>query len=242
MRSDDEMERIGTDATSLTKSNPASSRDTESERREKAGLVSVIIPCYKQAHFLAEAIESVLEQTYPHFEIVVVDDGSTDNTSEVASGYYPSEKVRLLRQENKGLSAARNAGLAESRGEYVVFLDADDRLLAEALEVGIRELEAHPECAFVSGHIRRIAADGSPLSTPPQALHNAHVEGDHYLGLLHYNSVWIPGSVMYRRSVFDPVGGFDPSVNGAADYDLYLRIARDYPVHHHGEAVLDYRR
>src|SRR5919199_4520 len=208
----------------------------------EAELVSVVIPCYNQAHFLREAIESVLEQTYPHFEIVVVDDGSTDNTSEVASGYYPSEKVRLLRQENKGLSAARNAGLAESGGEYVVFLDADDRLLAEALEVGVRELEAHPECAFVSGHIRRIAADGSPLRTPPQALHIAHVEGDHYLGLLYYNSVWIPGSVMYRRSVFDSVGGFDPSVNATADYDLYLRIVRDYPVHHHGEVVLDYRR
>jgi hypothetical protein len=120
-------------------------------------------------------------------------------------------------------------------------MDADDRLLAEALEVGVRELEAHPECAFVSGHIRRIAADGSPLRTPPQALHNAHVEGDHYARLLRYNYIWTPGSVMYRRSVFDPVGGFDPSVNATADWDLYLRIARDYPVHHHGEVVLDYR-
>src|SRR5919202_4974837 len=237
MRSDDEMERIGNDATSLTKSYPASSRDIESELREKAGLVSVVIPCYNQAHFLAEAIESVLEQTYPHFEIVVVDDGSTDNTTEVASGYYPSEKVRLLRQENKGLSAARNAGLAESRGEYVVFLDADDRLLAEALEVGIRELEAHPECAFVSGHIRRIAADGSPLRTPPQALHIAHVEGDHYARLLRYNYIETPGTVMYRRSVFDSVGGFITSTEPCEDWDLYLRIARDYPVHQHAEVV-----
>jgi hypothetical protein len=106
----------------------------------------------------------------------------------------------------------------------------------------VRELEAHPECAFVSGHIRRIAADGSPLRIPPQALHKAHVEGEHYLGLLRYNSVWIPGSVMYRRSVFDSVGGFDTSVNGAADYDLYLRITIRFPVRHHGEVVLDYRR
>jgi glycosyltransferase involved in cell wall biosynthesis len=207
----------------------------------EGGLVTVVIPCYNQAHFLGEAIESVLSQTYPHFEIVVVDDGSTDNTSEVASG-YPPDKVRLIRQENKGLSAARNAGLYQSRSEYVVFLDSDDRLLPGALEVGVRELEAHPECAFVSGHIRRIAADGSPLRTPPQALHKAHVEGDHYARLLRYNYIWTPGSVMYRRSVFDSVGGFDPSVNATADWDLYLRVARDYPVHHHGEVVLDYRR
>ncbi len=204
-------------------------------------MVSVVIPCYNQAHFLSEAIESVLSQSYPRFEIVVVDDGSTDNTSEVASS-YPPEKVRLVRQENRGLSAARNAGLAESKGEYVVFLDADDRLLPDALEVGVRELEAHPQCAFVSGHIRRIAADGSPLRTPPQALHSAHLEGDHYARLLRYNYIWTPGSVMYRRTVFDSVGGFDPSVNGAADYDLYLRIARDYPVHYHGEVVAEYRR
>jgi glycosyltransferase involved in cell wall biosynthesis len=218
-------------------------RPPQKERHEdrRAGLVSVVIPCYNQAHFLSEAIESVLSQSYPRFEIVVVDDGSTDNTSEVASS-YPPEKVRLVRQENKGLSAARNAGLAESKGEYVVFLDADDRLLPEALEVGVRELEAHPQCAFVSGHIRRIAADGSPLRTPPQALNKAHIEGDHYARLLRYNYIWTPGSVMYRRTVFDSVGGFDPSVNGAADYDLYLRIARDYPVRHHGEVVLDYRR
>jgi glycosyltransferase involved in cell wall biosynthesis/uncharacterized coiled-coil protein SlyX len=106
----------------------------------------------------------------------------------------------------------------------------------------VRELEAHPECAFVSGHIRRIAADGSPLRIPPQALHKAHVEGDYYTRLLRYNYIWTPGSVMYRRSVFDSVGGFDTSVNATADWDLYLRIARDYPVRHHGEVVLDYRR
>src|SRR5919205_3439354 len=172
----------------------------------KAELVSVVIPCYNQAHFLAEAIESVLEQTYPHFEIVVVDDGSTDNTSEVASGYYPSEKVRLLRQENKGLSAARNRGLAESRGEYVVFLDSDDRLLAEALEVGVGELESHPGCAFVWGRCRFVAADGSPLLR----LEQERVEGDPHIELLRAGPILVP-AVVYRRSIFEVVGGFDES-------------------------------
>ena len=127
---------------------PREGRDPEGV----SGLVTVVIPCYNQAHFLTEAIESVLSQSYPNFEVVVVDDGSTDDTSEVA-GRYP-QKVRLIRQENRGLSGARNTGIGHARGEYVVFLDADDRLLPEALEVGIEQLEAHPECAFVSGHCR----------------------------------------------------------------------------------------
>src|ERR671912_965329 len=123
------------------------SHNTRGGQHVGTGLVSVVIPCYNQAHFLGEAIESVLSQTYPHFEIVVVDDGSTDNTQEVAAR-YPG--VRYIRQENQGLAGARNAGIRRSNGSYLVFLDADDRLLPEALEVGLEHLNAHPECAFVS--------------------------------------------------------------------------------------------
>jgi glycosyltransferase involved in cell wall biosynthesis len=208
----------------------------QEERGAGSGpLVSVVIPCYNQAHFLSEAIESTLSQSYESFEIIVVDDGSTDNTSEVASRY--PQQVRLIRQENRGLSGARNTGLAESEGEYVVFLDADDRLLPGALEVGVRELEAHPECAFVYGHVKLIATDGSLLKIPRQP----YVE-DHYATLLHYNYIRMPAMVMYRRAVFEVVGDFDTSVDATADWDLYLRIAREYPVHHHGEVVAEYRR
>ena len=107
----------------------------EPDLREGLPLVTVVIPCYNQAHFLGEAIESVLSQSYRNFELIVVDDGSTDETSEVASRY---ERVRLFQQENQGLAGARNRGLGEAKGEYVVFLDADDRLLAGALEAGLR--------------------------------------------------------------------------------------------------------
>ena len=92
--------------------------------KPESGLVSVIIPCYNQAHFLDEAIESVLAQTYSNREIIVVDDGSTDNTATVARCHSP---VGYIYQENAGPSAARNTGVKESRGEYLVFLDADDR-------------------------------------------------------------------------------------------------------------------
>jgi glycosyltransferase involved in cell wall biosynthesis len=204
----------------------------------ETALVSVVIPCYNQAHFLPEAIESVLSQSYEEFEVLVVDDGSKDQTAEVASQYVSKDpRVRLIRQENRGLAGARNRGLAESRGEYVVFLDSDDRLQERALEVGVRELASHPECVFVSGHYRPIGADGETYGIPRQA----RVEGDHYLALLRDNYISMPASVMYRRWVFAEVGGFDGSVDAAADWDLYLRVARRYPIYHHGEVVADYR-
>jgi glycosyltransferase involved in cell wall biosynthesis len=198
-------------------------------------LVSVVIPCYNQAHFLGEAIESALAQTYPHLEIVVVDDGSTDNIAAVVAG-YPG--VRCLRQENQGLSAARNTGLRHSIGERLVFLDADDRLLPRAIEVGLAYLRDHSECAFVYGHSRFMAFDGSSFQGPPQP----RVEGDYYLALLQGCPIFATGSVMYRREIFELVGGFEPSLSPAADYDLYYRIARQFPIRCHGETIAEYRK
>src|SRR5918994_6968888 len=132
-----------------------------SRSRPEGGKVSVVIPCYNQARFLGEAIQSVLCQGYPDLEIIVVDDGSTDATGEVASNFAKEDpRVGLVRQENRGLAAARNRGLSEAGGGDVVFLDSDDRLVSGALAVGIRELEANPGCAFVSGLCRKITADG----------------------------------------------------------------------------------
>src|SRR5262245_26551242 len=129
---------------------------------EAAPLVSVVIPCYNQAHFLREAIESVRAQTYPAVEIVVVDDGSADDTSAVAAG-YPG--VRCLRQQNQGLAVARNRGLAISRGDLAVFLDADDRLLPDAIAIGAGMLMSDPSLGFVAGYSRFISGDGQPLPT-----------------------------------------------------------------------------
>ena len=124
-------------------------------------LVSVVIPCYKQAHFLGHAIESVQRQTYPAVEIIVVDDGSPDGTRAVVES-FPA--VNYVRQENKGLSAARNRGLRESQGSYLVFLDADDLLLPDAVAAGLQTLYASgPEYAFVSGHYRWIGPSGEFL-------------------------------------------------------------------------------
>src|ERR671912_91774 len=206
--------------------------------RPEGGKVSVVIPCYNQARFLGEAIQSVLCQGYTDLEIIVVDDGSKDGTEEVASGYAKEDpRVRLIRQENRGLAAARNRGLAEAGGEYIVFLDSDDRLVLEALEVGVRELEAHPRCAFVSGICRKITANGSIVPGWEQF----RVRDDPYLELLRSCPVYVP-AVMYRRSVFDAVGDFDTSYRAAEDYDLYYRILERFPAYCHDTLVAEIRR
>ncbi len=196
-------------------------------------LVSVVVPCYNQAHFLTEAIESVLAQTYPHVDVVVVDDGSADNTETIVGRY---EGVRCVRQENAGLAGARNAGIRNSVGSLLLFLDADDRLLPDAVEVGLDCLRSDPSAAFVYGRSRFISTDGSPLHTPEQLCSD-----EPYLPLLEMCGI-IPGSVLFRRAVFDGGRGFDPSVDASADWDMYLTIARELPVRCHGHAVLEYRR
>jgi len=209
-----------------------------SSSRPEGGMVSVVIPCYNQARFLGEAVQSVLCQGYSYLEIIVVDDGSEDGTEEVASGYAKVDpRVRLIVQENRGLAAARNRGLADTEGEYVVFLDSDDRLVSEALEVGVRELEAHPGCAFVSGICRKITADGSIVPGWEQF----RVRDDPYIELLRSCPVYVP-AVMYRRSVFDAVGDFDTSYKAAEDYDLYYRILERFPVYCHDAVVAEIRR
>jgi cellulose synthase/poly-beta-1,6-N-acetylglucosamine synthase-like glycosyltransferase len=197
--------------------------------------VSVVIPCFDQGHYLAEAIESVLAQTLPAAEVVVVDDGSRDNSFEVA-GRYPS--VHRLRQPNRGAPAARNAGLAASSRECVVFLDADDRLLPQALEVGAGALAKRPHVAFVAGLSQDIAGDGTALPGERQRL----VSQDHYVRLLEDCFIWSGSSIAYRRSALESLGGFDERLVAGDDYDLYLRLARRLPVYCHDAVVTEYRR
>lgn len=198
-------------------------------------MVSVIIPCHNQGRFLAEAIDSAQAQTCRDVEIVVIDDGSTDHTPAVLVG-YPA--VRSIRQDNRGLAAARNIGLHASGGAHVVFLDADDRLRPDALDAEVASLRANPDCGFVYGHVRLIDTHGTALPPLPPA---RCVDTDHYAALLRRNYVWTAGAAMYRRDVLDVVGGFDSRVSPSADFDLNLRVARRYGVRCLDRVVLDYR-
>jgi glycosyltransferase involved in cell wall biosynthesis len=197
--------------------------------------VSVIIPCYNQASFLLEALASVRAQTYPAAEIVVVDDGSVDHTIAVAAR-HPG--VRCLRQANQGTAAARNLGVGASAGEYLVLLDADDRLLPGALAAGVAALDAHPECGVVFGLARDIDEHGAALPHVQEPVH----EDDAYLALLRGCTIWHPAAAIARRAVFAEVGGFDVALPVSSDYDWYLRVARRGPLHCHNQLVSEYRQ
>jgi glycosyltransferase involved in cell wall biosynthesis len=197
-------------------------------------LISVVIPCYNQGHFLGEALASATSATH-RVEVIVVDDGSTDDTPQVAAR-HPA--VRYIRQPNRGLAAARNRGLADATGDMVIFLDADDRLLPDGIDIGVRALASNPTCAMAYGRCVMVGPDGTEWPTPQQR----RVLSGHHAVLLRTNPIWTPAMAIFRRAALIEAGGFAAGFDGSADYDLYLRIARTHPVHDHGTTVAAYRR
>lgn len=188
-------------------------------------VVSIIIAAYvtstEQARLLRETLTSVQQQQYPSFEIIVVDDGSPLALNHVAAEH----PCVMLRQANQGPAQARNAGIRASRGEYLVFLDADDLLLPDALDAGLRALSEHPECGFCVGRREEMTFEGAPVpwGVPPlpskTQLYETLLAFDWY--------IMPPSSAMFRRQVVEQVGGFrDPW--GADDLDFYLRVARNH--------------
>lgn len=182
------------------------------------GLVSVIIPCYNQGQYLANAVDSVLDQTCPDREVIVVDDGSTDTTPEVAARY--GDRLRYVRQENQGLSAARNTGISHARGEYLSFLDSDDWLLADTLEHHVSAALAQPEAGVFYGGAEIVSMEGrvercfGPPALPERPL----------LSLLRCSPLPCH-TVVVRRTVIEHIGGFDTTLAATEDWDFWLRAA-----------------
>ncbi|QHL89097.1 glycosyltransferase [Nibribacter ruber] len=195
-------------------------------------LVSVIIPCYNQGHFLAKAIESVLHQSYKNTEVVVVDDGSTDQTAVQAQAY---PQVIYIYQQNQGLPGARNTGIRHSKGHMLLFLDADDWLYPKGIEANVKQLEQQKEAAFVSGTFDAFYTQENTIREGAVA-----VPDHHYLHLLQGNYIGMVATVLFRRWVLEEFQ-FDTALKNCEDYDLYLRIARKYPVCHHAEKIAAYR-
>src|SRR5258708_444396 len=183
--------------------------------------VSVVIPAYNYAHFLTEAIASALAQTRTDFELIVVDDGSTDNTPEVCAR-CTDPRVRTVRQPNAGLSAARNTGIREARFPYVAFLDADDRWEPEFLSAVFREFHRlGPAFLAVGTACSRMDASGEPLAPPRQNfLHTSELTAASFC----LRNRPLSSSVVVRRDVFEECGGFDLSLRSSEDRDMWIRL------------------
>ncbi len=187
--------------------------------------VSIIIPCFKQAHFLAQAVDSALAQTHADLEVLVIDDGSPDDTAAVAARYAGDARFKYVRQENTGLPGARNRGIGESSGEYLCFLDSDDTYAPSKVARQVALLDADPALGWVYCDI--VTVDEQGVAVPDQfsiAATKRDLSGDLFSSLM-LGGYFPPHTVMIRRAVLDEVGGFDPALGGHADYELWLRVA-----------------
>ena len=185
--------------------------------------VSIIIPTYNRGWIIKEAIESVLAQNFIDFELIVIDDGSTDNTSEILDSYR--EDITVLRQNNKGVSAARNRGLSEASGRFIAFLDSDDLWLPQKLSRQVDFFNSNPDALICQTEEIWIRNN---VRVNPKKRHKK------LSGMIFERSLALclvsPSAVMIKRRLFDEIGGFDETLPACEDYDLWLRISCRYPV------------
>jgi glycosyltransferase involved in cell wall biosynthesis len=197
-----------------------------------ARLVSVVVPAYNYGELLPQALESVLSQTYVNWECVIVDDGSTDDTRETAEQWCQRDRrFRYLFQENRGPSAARNLGIRNSSGDFLQFLDADDRLMPEKLELHVRYLDNHPESDIVYGpaaFFRSETPDSLMVSLEGRLtrplMARVHGAAEAFEKLQHHNIMPLPAALT-RRLVIDRAGLFDEKPRAMEDHGFWLRCA-----------------
>lgn len=184
-------------------------------------LVSVIIPAHNSGRWIAECIRSVVAQTYSNLEIIVIDDGSTDDTVEIIKGL--DIKLNLIQQENRGVSCARNAGIEKAAGEYIAFLDGDDLLEEDSVEERVRFLVDNPECGYVFSDAIEFDESGQ-LHLFLDQFPWLDLERDQFVQLLR-KCFPLTSSIMVRKQLLDKVGGFDTRLKHAEDLELFMRIA-----------------
>jgi glycosyltransferase involved in cell wall biosynthesis len=198
--------------------------------------VSVIMSVYNDERYLREAVDSILAQTFIDFELVIIDDGSNDETATILSTYQ-DPRIAVHRQANRGLVAALNRGLALARGELLARMDADDRSHPERLQKQVAFLNQHPTIGLVGTACRII--DETGVSRAP-FLHYP-TDSSHLQAELLLHNCFCHGSVMFRRACIEQVGMYRPECAGDGDYDLWLRISEHFAVANLDEPLYDYR-
>ena len=200
--------------------------------------VSVVIPAYNYGRFVSRAVDSVLSQTFPNREVIVVDDGSTDNTAEIIAKY--GDRVRYVYQKNAGLSAARNTGIREARFEYVAFLDADDEWLPNMLERAIQTFSDLPgDFGVVACAIQPFTGEREILPfKPPAETRSREITSRDIL----LKTRFAPSTVVAKRKVFDDCGNFDTTLRSSEDRDMWIRVSARHRIYLLTDALALLRR
>jgi glycosyltransferase involved in cell wall biosynthesis len=193
--------------------------------------VSVIIPVYNGEKYIREAIDSVLNQSYKDFEVIVIDDGSKDNTLRIIKRY--NRKIRWKSQENKGQASAINEGIKMAKGEYIAYLDADDVCLSERLKIEAKYLDEHPNVGLVYSDFYQINSTGEIQRVIRAHPHNSFL-------LLQKNYIG-RSTVMHRKECLDKVGLFAETISGDDDWDMWIRISEQFGVGHIEKPLVKYR-
>lgn len=204
---------------------------------KESGLVSIVIPAYNYAEFLPYAIESALNQTYPDVEVIVVDDGSTDGTDRVAESYRT--RIQYVQQENQGLSAARNSGIRQAKGKYLVFLDSDDILKPEMVEISLREIQNLNSNFAVLAHLPEFIDERGELIDRSWGFPSGDTEVS-CMDLMVKNR--FPTTLLALKAAFDKVGLFDTTLNASEDRDMWIRISQEFRVYRLDRALSYIRR
>ncbi len=198
-------------------------------------LVSVITATYNMGRYVAGTLDSVLAQTHPAVEAIVVDDGSTDDTPEVLARYADDPRVKVVRQKNAGQTVAKNRGLREATGAFVGFCDADDLWRPDKLARQLPSFE-DPRVGVVYGNFQFIDGEGRPIETYRPSTFSGRITGE----LLVDNFIHFP-TALVRREIIERMGGFDESLSMGIDFDLWLRISVDHDFLYLSDILVDYR-
>jgi glycosyltransferase involved in cell wall biosynthesis len=200
------------------------------------GLVSVVTATYNMGHYIAETVDAVLSQSYPYVESIIIDDGSTDDTMRVLEKYAHDPRVHVVQQKNAGQTVAKNRGIAEARGEFIAFCDADDVWDPRKLSQQVPEFSRGDDVAVVFSEIDCIDGDGNPCAASRMRRYEGHVTAQ----LLIDNFIPFPSAVV-RGDVLRAMEGFDESLSMSIDYDLWLRISTRYRFVYVPEVLAHYR-
>jgi len=203
----------------------------------KKPLISIITPTYNRATSLPRALESIFDQTFKNWEIIIIDDGSTDTTQEILKKFQEQNKnvICIKHDKNKGVTAARNTGLHEAKGDYIAFLDSDDVWLPQKLEKQLEVFNRSPDIGLVYTGALFINEKGGE-----QRIKNATVEGYIYEQEIAFNPIGSPSRVMVKREVFEKVGMFDENFSVLEDWEMWIRITKTYPVRSINEPLIHY--